>query len=172
MNYQELKRRERCAVFIFTAKVNRKKLILGAVAAVLLCGAAIFAATALHARGAAALSTGREPTGVKTNDDRITYLASYGWTVESQPISVEELMIPQEFDDTYTQYLQLQASQGFDLTKYCGKRVKRYAYAITNYPTGEEGVQAGLLIYKNTVIGGEVLSPQLNGFIHDLKKPS
>jgi len=172
MNYQDLKRRERCAVFIFTAKVNRKKLILGAVAAVLLCGAAILAATALNARGTAALSSGADPTGVKTNDDRVAYLSRYGWTVDAQPASVEELMIPDEFDETYTQYLELQASQGFDLTKYCGKRVKRYAYTITNYPTGEVGVQAGLLIYKNTIIGGEVLSAQLNGFIHSLEMPS
>ncbi len=84
---------------------------------------------------------------------------------------MEELLIPETFDETYTQYLELQSSQGFDLTKYCGKRVKRYAYTITNYPTGETGVQAGLLVYKNTVIGGEVLSSQLDGFIHGLSLP-
>ena len=38
--------------------------------------------------------------------------------------------------------------------------------------TGESGIQAGLLIYKNTVIGGDVLSAQLGGFIHGLKMPS
>ena len=92
--------------------------------------------------------------------------------MSAEPISVEELVIPEEFDDTYTQYLELQSSQGFDLEKYAGKRVKRYTYAITNYPTGEEGVQAGLLIYKNTVIGGDVLSSQLGGFIHGLELPT
>lgn len=158
-------------MFIFTAKLNRKKIVLGAVAAVLLCGAAIVAVTALNARGAAALSTGADPKGIKTNEDRLAYLESYGWTVEPQPAAVEELQIPDEFDETYTQYLELQASQGFDLSKYCGKRVKRYAYTISNYPTGEAGVQVGLLIYKNTVIGGEVLSSQMNGFIHGLSMP-
>lgn len=158
-------------MFIFTAKLNRKKIVLGAVAAVLLCGAAIVAVTALNARGAAALSTGADPKGVKTNEDRLAYLESYGWTVEPQPAAVEELQIPDEFDETYTQYLELQASQGFDLSKYCGKRVKRYAYTISNYPTGETGVQVGLLIYKNTVIGGEVLSASTNGFIHGLSMP-
>lgn len=44
-------------------------------------------------------------------------------------------------------------------------------YEISNYPTGETGVQAGLLIYKNTVVGGEVLSSQLGGFIHGLAMP-
>lgn len=159
-------------MFIFTAKLNRKKIILGAVGAVLLCGAAILAATALNGRGAAALSPAPDAKGVRTNDDRVAYLAGYGWTVEPECISVEELRIPQEFDETYTQYLELQASQGFDLTKYCGKRVKRYAYTISNYPTGESGVQVGLLVYKNTVIGGEVLSTQMNGFIHGLAMPS
>ena len=80
--------------------------------------------------------------------------------------------MPEEFDETYRQYLDLQSSQGFDLTEYCGKRVKRYTYEITNYPTGETGVQAGLLIYKNTVVGGDVLSPQLGGCIHSLEMPS
>ena len=36
----------------------------------------------------------------------------------------------------------------------------------------EAGIQAGLLIYKNTVIGGDVLSPELGGFIHGLERPT
>ena len=158
-------------MFIFTAKVDRRKIILGAVAAALLCGAAIIAVTTLNAKGAAALSSGVDPKGVKTNEDRVAYLERYGWQVEPQPASVEELLIPEQFDSNYDQYLSLQSDQGFDLTKYCGKRVKRYAYTIVNYPTGEAGVQAGLLLYKNTVIGGEVLSVQLDGFIHGLSRP-
>lgn len=92
----------------------------------------------LGGRGAAA-SAAVSPKGVRTNEDRIAYLESYGWSVSSDPIAVEELIIPEQFDETYSQYLELQASQGFDLTDYCGKRVKRYTYEITNYPTGESG---------------------------------
>ena len=69
------------------------------------------------------------------------------------------------------EYLELQTAQGFDLTKYAGKRVKRYTYEITNYPSGETGVQANLLIYRDKVVGGEVLSPQMNGFVHGLSMP-
>lgn len=158
-------------MFIFTAKVNRKKIILGAAAVVVLCGVLAAALSALGA-GGAAVSTAAGPKGVKSNDDRVAYLESYGWTVVPDPISVEELVIPDEFDETYTDYLALQAGQGFDLSRFNGKRVKRYAYIITNYPTGEEGVQAGLLVYKNTVIGGEVLSSQIDGFIHGLALPN
>ena len=158
-------------MFIFTAKLNRRKLVMGAAAVLVLCGVAVAAVAGLRASGAV-VSTSASPKGVKSNDDRVAYLESYGWTVDSEAVSVEELVIPEEFDDTYTQYLALQSAQGFDLTKYAGKRVKRYAYTITNYPSGETGVQAGLLVYKNTVIGGEVLSSQMDGFIHGLELPS
>lgn len=112
------------------------------------------------------------PVGIRTNDDRVAYLQSYGWQVVAKPAGVEELLFPEEFDETYSDYLTIQSGQGFDLTKYAGKRVKRYTYEITNYPTGESGVIAGLLVYKNTVIGGEVLSGRTDGFLHGLSLQS
>ena len=88
-----------------------------------------------------------------------------------EPLATEELLIPEVMDESYDNYLSLQTGQGFDLEKYAGKRVKRYTYEITNYPTGETGVQANLMIYRNTVVGGEVLSPQMDGFLHGLARP-
>ena len=158
-------------MFIFTAKLHRGRIAAVLAAVVVVCGV-LAAAVDLPGASSAAVSTAASPKGIRSNEDRISYLSSYGWSVSAEPISVEELVIPEEFDDTYTQYLELQSSQGFDLEKYAGKRVIRYTYAITHYPTGEEGVQAGLLIYKNTVIGGDVLSSQLGGFIHGLELPT
>ena len=157
-------------MFIFTAKLHRGRILAVAAAAAVVCGVLV----GTHALGGAgaAVSTSASPKGVKDNEDRVAYLESYGWTVSPEPVSVEELMVPEEFDETYAQYLELQSSQGFDLTQYCGKRVRRYTYEVTNYPTGETGIQAGLLIYKNTIIGGDVLSAQLGGFIHGLEMPS
>ena len=159
-------------MIILTAKLPRhRKLTIGvAVAALACCAALVLTLGGGPAREASA-SAVPSPKGVKSNEDRVAYLQSYGWSVSSDPIAVEELIIPEQFDETYSQYLELQASQGFDLTDYCGKRVKRYTYEITNYPTGETGILANLLIYKNTVIGGEVLSPQLDGFLHGLAMP-
>ena len=84
---------------------------------------------------------------------------------------MEELLIPEEFDETYTQYLALQEQQGFDLTQYKGRRVKRYTYEVTNYPSGEQGVGGSPLISKNTAIAGEGISTSLGGFIHGLAMP-
>jgi hypothetical protein len=156
-------------VFIFTAKVHKRRLIAIA-AAVVLCGAALIAGSLLLGGDvSAAADNGKH---VKTNEERINYLQSYGWTVSQEPLAAEELMIPNTFDDSYASYLKLQTDQGFDLNQYCGKKVMRYTYEITNYPTGETGVQASLLVYKNAVIGGEVLSAKQNGFVHSLKMPT
>ena len=158
-------------MFIFTARIKHGKVVLSALGLAALCtaGALLFGlpGNQVSASGAAVPS----PKGIKTAEDRIAYLEGYGWLVDPEPIAVEELLVPEEFDETYTDYLTMQADQGFDLTKYCGKRVKRYSYRIQNYPGGETDVQAAILLYRNTVIGGEVLSSQPGGFIHGLALP-
>lgn len=156
-------------MFIVTARLPKKKLLAGC-AALLCCCVVVVTAVVLSA-GGQAVSASAEVKGIRNNDDRVAYLTNLGWTVSSQPIATEELLIPDQFDDTYAEYLALQESQGFDLSRYRGKRVKRYTYEITNYPTGETGIQAALLVYKNTVIGGEILSPVTGGFLHGLQMP-
>lgn len=157
-------------MLIVTAKVPRRKLALGTVLAALACCCAL----ALNIGGAArqtASNASPDPKGVRSNADRVEYLSSYGWQVAENPISTQEMLIPEEMDDSYAEYLALQSQQGFDLASYAGKRVKRYTYEILNYPSGESGVQVNLLIHKNTVVGGEVLSPQMDGFLHGLAMP-
>ena len=157
-------------MLIMTAKVPKRKLTWGVAAAALLCCCAIALNFGQAVREVSA-STVPNPKGVKSNQDRVEYLSAYGWQVSQEPIATQELLIPEEMDDSYSEYLALQAEQGFQLEKYAGKRVKRYTYEVLNYPTGEKGVQANLLIRKNTVVGGEVLSPQLDGFLHGLAMP-
>lgn len=157
-------------MIIYTAKLDRRRLAAGGVAAlVLVCALAVL--LGFLDRGAASAAQLVSPKGVRTEADRLAYLGAYGWLVKEEPLAVEELLIPEEMGEEYADYLELQAGQGFDLAKYAGKRVKRYTYEILNYPTGETGVQASLLIYRNTVVGAEVLSPALDGFIHGLEMP-
>lgn len=162
-------------MFIVTAKVNVKKILAGGLAVVVLCGAAWTGGIILRGQGqeASAVSAqGAERKGIKTNEDRMNYLEEFGWSVIEEPVQTEELQFPESFEDEiYAEFLMLQTDQGFDPVKYAGKRVKRYTYQITNYPTGEEGIMADLYVYKNTIIGGEVLSPKLDGFLHGLAMP-
>ena len=107
-----------------------------------------------------------------TAEERIAYLSQFGWSVEQDPVEVSEVILPETFDDTYAQYHELQKAQGFDLSVYAGKRVKRWIYRVTNYPGYENAdcIQATLLIYDGQVIGGDVCSTEIDGFMHGFVK--
>lgn len=107
---------------------------------------------------------------IKTAQDRIEFLRSFGWEVEATPIEEAEVTIPAEFDKIYKSYNELQKKQGFDLTKYLKKDVMRYTYKITNYPDYTGEVYANIIIYKKKVIGGDICSADNNGFIHGLDR--
>ena len=100
-------------------------------------------------------------------------ISQFGWSVKEDPVEVCEVIIPAEFDDVYEKYNELQKEQGFDLSLYASKRVKRWTYEITNY-TGYENtgfIHANILVYDGKVIGGDVCSTELNGFMHGFAKP-
>lgn len=161
-------------MFIVTARIPKKRLLVGAVAVLCCCAAVltgIFCAHGLSVASAAAATVTGEVRGLRDNDDRVAFLQELGWVVSEEPVATEELLIPEAFDSSYDEYLALQTGQGFDLAAYSGKRVKRYTYEVLNHPSGESGVQAALLIYKNRLVGGEVLSARADGFIHGLAMP-
>ena len=58
-----------------------------------------------------------------------------------------------------------------DLEPYHGKRVKCWSYRIDNYP-GEDDVLAHLYVYNDKIIGGDICSTKLDGFMHGLTKMS
>ncbi len=107
---------------------------------------------------------------IKTAEDRIAFLRQFGWEVEAAPIEEAEVTIPAEFDKIYQSYNELQRKQGFDLTKYHKKDVMRYTYRVTNYPDYKGEVLVNFLVYRGTVIGGDVCSADSNGFIHGLDR--
>ena len=160
-------------LLIYTAKLPRGVARWGGmVAGLLLCAGALLPCVSVLLPAVQEVSASAAPgvKGVRSNADRVEYLSAWGWEVSEEPVATEELLIPEELDESYQEYLTLQSGQGFDLTKYAGKRVKRYTYEVYNYPTGETGVQANLLICRGTVVGGEILSPRLDGFIHGLER--
>lgn len=106
---------------------------------------------------------------IKTNEDRIAFLKNYGWEVESEARDVTQVIIPVSFDPIYEKYNELQIGEGLDLEKYKGKTVKRYTYLVNNYEY-DGTVLANLLIYKNQVIGGDICSANLDGFVHGFTK--
>ena len=110
---------------------------------------------------------------IKDNDARVEYLRSYGWEVESEAESIEEILIPEEFGEIFQKYNEIQKAQGFDLEKQKGQRVKRYTYVVTNYPDEPDYVRANLFICKEKVVAGDICSLKVEGgFLHGLELPA
>ena len=109
---------------------------------------------------------------IKTNEDRVSFLAQFGWKVAEQPLEEVAVTIPDEFDAVFLEYNNLQKEMGLDLARYKRKDVMRYTYQVTNYPNYDGVVYASLLVYKNKVIGGDICSADVNGFVTSLKGES
>ena len=107
---------------------------------------------------------------IKNNEDRINFLKQFGWEVEAQPIKEQQVTIPKEFDKVFAAYNEIQRKQGLDLASFKKKSVMRYTYVVTNYPEYEGEVYVNLLIYRNTVIGGDICSADVNGFVHGFER--
>ena len=109
-------------------------------------------------------------TGVKTNEDRIEFLSQFGWEVKPETVEERQITIPSEFDKIFTGYNEIQKRQGLDLSDYKKKKVVRYTYEVTNYNGAEGTVYANLIVYRNRVIGGDICSADVSGFIHGFEK--
>ena len=109
---------------------------------------------------------------IKTEEDRVAFLKQFGWEVTGAAVEVKETKIPKEFDKVFTTYNELQKRQSLDLAKYKGKAVTRYTYEISNYPDYDGTVYANLIIYKNRVVGGDICTADVEGFIHGFEKLS
>ncbi len=100
---------------------------------------------------------------------RQEFITSLGWETSEEYDTCRIVIIPQEFDEVYQSYNDLQKQQGFDLEEYKGKTVEIYSYPVHNYP-GENDVVLSLMVYNGQLIGGDVCSTSLDGFMQGLKK--
>ena len=162
-------------MFIKTFRLRRIPVLVGCAVLALVIVFGVFGLRNVFAAGASQAAFGsrqeKRSTAAKTSEDRINFLAFYGCEVESEPIEILEVVIPEEFDDVYAAYNDMQKSQDFDLSGHAGRRVKRYAYRITNYPGIEDPVRVHILVYRDKVIGGDVCSETAGSFMHGFARP-
>ena len=102
---------------------------------------------------------------VKSAEDAAAFLEQFGWQVDAASVKTVEVKMPDRFDKIFTGYNELQKRQGLDLSKYTGKSVTRYTFTVTNYKDSEGTVLANVLVYRNRVIGGDLCSTDLTGFV-------
>ena len=178
-------------MFVYSVKSRRSKIVaLALIAILIILGAALCARARVGGRpkgndpdvtapqsvdetdAADAASAGSVDYAAADASERLAFIRSFGWAVNEEPEEIAEIVIPEEFDEVYEKYNAIQREQGLDLTKYKGERVKRWSYAVTNYPGVEnsaETVRIDLLVAGGNVVGGSVYSLASDGFMHGFK---
>jgi hypothetical protein len=154
-------------MLIMTTKVDKRKLLIAAVAVV----AAIALLAALGGGDSAPTASMSTAPAADTNDARVKFLTDLGWEVTPSPTESGEIRIPKAGDQVFDRYNELQKSQGYDLSKFAGKKVMRYVYEITNFPNAKEPVYATVLVYKDRIIGGDITDTTPGGKVQGFSKP-
>ena len=154
-------------MFVYSVKRNQIKLIL--TAAFVIISIFMLAALAKNDGAKPASAESRLSYDAKTKQERLAFLSQFGWQADENSEEVTEVIIPEEFDEVYASYNDIQLRQGFDLTEFSGRRVKKWTYTVTNYPGYENKIciRANLLVFNGRVIGGDICSVELDGFMHE-----
>ena len=154
-------------MLIISTKLNPKKAIF----CVVLTAAALIVLIVLAGIWKRQAAPGGEVVVAATDQERTAYLQRLGWETADAPTEILEFVLPSPLNASYEAYNELQLEQGFDLTPYAGMNVTRYSYPVTNYPGGDQQVQANLYLCGDTIIGGDILGYGAEEFVETLVYP-
>ena len=152
-------------MLIMTTKVDKRKVLIAAIAVIAAIAGLILLGGGDSAEPTASMTTA---PAADSNDARVKFLTDLGWDVTASPAEATEVKIPRGSDEVFDRYNELQKSLGWDLTKYAGKKVMRYVYQINNFPGAKEPVYATVLVYKDRIIGGDITDTTPGGKIQGL----
>ena len=162
-------------MFIYSFRASTLK-FLGIISVTLAALVAIIAFVPVYAEGVGSVNTSADGQvsynydKVKSASDAVNFLAQFGWTVDGGEPESEKVTIPAEFDKVFAAYNEIQKAQGLDLSKYRKKELTRYTFEVTNYEGYEGKVYANVLVYRNKVVGGDICSADVSGFVHGFEK--
>ncbi len=151
--------------------VNAKRLVLCGAAAVLLLSATIGGVYLVAKRNTVPAST---QSGIDlradTEQQRTAFFSQFELTVDPESEEVREVIIPSPLDDVYETYNALQVKQGFDLSRYCGKRAKSRSYTVLSAadPAIDGSWRVNILVYQGKVIAADLAQPALDGSMRAL----
>lgn len=144
---------------MLTIKASPKK-IFGAILA--LTGIVVILLTFVgnHSGAKQAMAT----IDCSSSQKRLAYIKSAGYSTDGTESS-KKVTIPNEFNDVYTQYNEVQQKQGFDLENYKGKEVTIYTYNIVDYGD-KDSVIVDLIVDNGVLIGADLCDTSAdNGFL-------
>ena len=151
-------------MFTKSLKLTKKR----AVALLLFLGVILSAAVVLCSSPRSLLSTG-DMLDVSQTKGREKYLASYGWEIDPDSEEERNVLLPKSFEGAVGEYADMQTSQGYDFASYAGLECRQYTYTVTNYEGCGGTVYATLYIKGTRVIGGDIHSADICGFMHGIR---
>ena len=149
-------------MFVKTVKMNS---ILKTLVTILIIAAVIFAAIY-------AVNRLVKPSAItlETESEMLEFLHSLGWETSAEAINCRDVIIPEEWNEVYTKYNELQLAQGFDLAKHKGEEAKIYSYTVLNYDGKPENIVANLVISDGRLIAADISCTELGGFMQGIAK--
>lgn len=99
-----------------------------------------------------------------TNAKRMFFLKNIGIEADDSKSFSKTVIIPKEFGEVYNSYNKLQKKAGFDLSKYKGETATVYTYPIN------ERYHAHIIVYDNSIIGGDIAALSVSGKMKPLIK--
>lgn len=158
-------------MFICSMKMSKKKIVIGVLAGLVLVGIVVCLVAGKAAGKEKPADAGQSASlKVKDTEDIAEYVRSFGWEIESEPCEVVEVTVPEEFNDVYQNYNELQKKQGFDLEAYKGKLVQRTTFVVTNYPNYPENIRADVLTCDGVIVAADICSIEIAGFMHGMNE--
>lgn len=151
-------------MFVCTFKFTRKTAAFIVIMAALILIGIVLLAGAFHAKSQLSDKSADTVLYVRDSKGGAKYLAQFGWQVEEPAKSAEQVVIPRVFSEVFEKYNELQLEQGYDLSQYCGLEVTLYTYKVLNHDSGSD-VVAQLYVYNGSVVGADIHSTELDGFM-------
>lgn len=98
-----------------------------------------------------------------TSAERINYFSLHGW--ETEEIFSRDIIIPNEFSESYEVFAQLQDKQKLPLREYKGSNAVLYTYRIKNYNPDEKNLMAELIVCDGKAVSSAIYDENDSDYI-------
>ena len=130
---------------------------------------AVVAAALFFALAAALFALAAPAPSLRSTEGRCAYLASLGLRADPASEELRPVALPARFDALLEDYNALQLSQGFDLRAAAGRTCLCCSYDLVGFPDWDGRVIATLYLFRGRVIGGDVHTAAVDGFMRPLR---
>lgn len=100
------------------------------------------------------------------------YLESLGYSIDNSfDEEIKIIVLPTSFSKVYLNYNELQKRNGFNLEKYKGFEITQYTIKVFD-ESKRDDLYAHILLHNGRLIGGDIATTAIDGFMKGLKNAS